>query len=234
MAFPIIEGTPWTDSSAGGTSHVITFDPATIENELLIGLVAGYDHIWIASSSSSIWCPYVYHGAGDNLHCAIIQAKRSAGYGNDYITFSTSGSIILRWVIFRITGHGVYDYTDIGSSIGATDTTTNFQVNQCPHIDDDISADYKWLTLAAYAGSTPITLTSGNKTEKLGATASVCLYEEDIATDLTAQTNFNTAGLNCNYFTWRLRMPPGPLPLADDPALGFGIYVANSAIGIET
>lgn len=230
MAYPVIEGY----SQGGNTNSSQASIPITLPNniqtnEFILGFIASGQGAPTSGKSSSAnfhMTPNVQDRLGyQNLTCFYAKAY---GNNNDYITIFLGNGSITNWIVYRISGHGMYSGADFSMSYLSDMYRGNFPLvgyQEFPLNNDErlyisaVSYVYRTENLAPPSTWTGFIHQPFNGNDRYGAgvaTTHRLLNMSAVELDWWTNTDQSTNGIS----SITVRIKPGGLPGALDTGVG--------------
>jgi len=237
MAYPVIEDI--VSGSDAGSTVSITMPDNLAEDELILVFLGIYEASYTGMTSSSSNFNWVasFSDPGANRQLIIIYARAYAGTINNYLNVTiSSGTYGGTFVVYRISGHGIYSSSDIDIS-GAgyyADPYTSYTVLPLTVYNPAGS-----LYLASVIYSTVITNMGEPPFWDFGATAA---YFQSITTssiEWSLVSNLpesywtgDQLSYSSSYTTSTLRIKPGVLGYVGPASTGITLAIPTGHIGL--
>ena len=244
MAYPVVEATTNGLISDGFVSrHIIPLPSGLVKDEYILIFLAtenaGFDHIYSSSGNFYAWANTAEVYSDTWLVC--ISGKANGGVGGDYLTVDYNNGSYLRYIIYRISGHGMYSNLDIAYNV-----TTPYDIGQFPIPGiavGDSGVDKLFIATIAHAEvCTSLSAASGytnviynpEPTQNTGnSQCSIGSARLESTSAILSSTYWDNTPTNYTQgqISIIVRIKSGPLPTPS--STGFGILIQNGRIGGE-
>lgn len=245
MAFPQVESTSYGHSpSSSGSLIAITMPSGLLPDEFVYGFMATEDgtvnRIESSSGNFNIYGLKNY-SYGRNVSIANFSG-RALGGGSDFLNIYWTTSVIVYYIVYRISGHGMYSSLDGTYFYNFYEGDSNF-ISPALALPLEPSSDKLFITSVAYTGiCTSLSAPSGfsnvihnpEPSQTYGNDAvSVGSARIESTSGISQGTWGNSPlGYDQHAYGFIVRIKPGDLGKGGVADPGIGIKVAQGHIGL--